>query len=318
VGLDDFEVVMASQAVLFAGQGAQFVGMGWDLFDRSPAAGKIFEKADEVLGFELSEIIFNGPEERLTETDVSQPAILTMSIAAVEAAREAGWDGGAAAAGLSLGEYSALVFAGVLSFEDGVRLVRKRGEFMTEAARQNPGGMLSVIGLDEEALRGVVEAASSEGVICMANLNCPGQIVLSGETGALEKAAPLAEEAGAMKTVMLNVAGAFHSPLMEPARERLAEVLDGVEIGAPDVPVLFNRTADFADDAGAIRRLLLEQLVSPVLWDQSMRKLLADGVESFVEIGPGRVLTGLMKRINRRAPMRTVGDFDAASALAGS
>lgn len=291
--------------------------MGRDVYLHSPSARSIFDRADEVLGFKLSKIVFDGPEEKLKETDVQQPAILTTSIAVAEAARELGWDGRAAAtAGLSLGEYSALIFAGAISFEDGVSLVHKRGTYMREAGIENPGAMASIIGLDEEAVGAIVEKASRSGLVTVANLNCPGQAVLSGEVAGVEAAAELAAAAGAIKVIFLKVDGAFHSPLMSPAADRLARELEKIEIKAPDIPVVANRTAGFATRPDEIRRLLLEQLTSPVLWERSIRMLLAEGVDNYVEIGPGRVLTGLMRRIGRKIPMSPVGDMEAAGRLA--
>jgi len=307
---------MPRLAVLFAGQGAQFVGMGRDVYERSRAGRAVFEAADRLLPFSLTQIIFSGPEEKLTETDVAQPAILAVSVALAEAAKEAGWDGRAvAAAGLSLGEYSALVFAGTIALEDAIVLVHKRGTYMREAARKNPGGMLSVMGLHGAAVAAIVERASSLGVICAANLNCPGQVVLSGQMPALEAAGKLASERGAIKTVFLKVDGAFHSPLMNDAAERLAGDLASVEIKPPRTGFVANVTADFASDPGDIRTLLARQVTSSVLWEKSMRRLVAEGMTHFAEIGPGRVLTGLMKRIDRKLPVLTVGDMEQAAEL---
>lgn len=309
---------MSGIAVLFPGQGAQFAGMGRDVYEKSAAGREAFERADDVLPFCLSDIIFGDCEEKLTETDVSQPAILATSIAVAEAAREAGWTGEVAACGgLSLGEYTALVFAGALAFEDAVGLVHKRGMYMREAGRERPGGMLSVIGLDERTVLEIAEQAASDGTICAANLNCPGQVVLSGERAALEKAETLAAESGAIKTVFLKVDGAFHSPLMQSARDRMVGELEATRIEAPQVPVVANVTADFVRDSGEIRRLLLEQLTSTVLWERSMRRLLAARIEEFVELGPGRVLTGLLKRIRRKAAVTAVGDTEAIAKLVG-
>jgi len=307
---------MGRTAVLFPGQGSQRAGMCGDIYERSAAGRAVFEKADDALGFSLSEIILSGPQERLTETEISQPAILTASIAVVEAAREAGWEpDAAAAAGLSLGEYSALVFAGALDFEAAVVLVHRRGTFMREAGEANPGGMLSVLGLEKPAVMRIVEAASADGAVFIANLNCPGQIVLSGEMAALQSAAAMAGEEGAFKTVFLKVDGAFHSPMMEPAAGKLARELDGTVFSQPRIPVVANRTASYVTEPAQIKRMLVEQLTSPVLWEKSMRRLKADGVEEFVELGPGRVLTGLAKRIDRKMKTAAVGDMDAVAAL---
>jgi [acyl-carrier-protein] S-malonyltransferase len=291
--------------------------MGRDVYEKSLAGRAVFETADRVLSFPLTRVIFEGPEEELTRTDISQPAILTASIALVEAAREAGWSGEAdAAAGLSLGEYTALVFAGALSFEKAVVLVNKRGAFMREAGRLNPGAMASIIGLDAAAAREIVEEASEADVLVIANFNCPGQHVISGAIPAVERASSLAESRGAMKVVRLKVDGAFHSPLMQPAAEKLAAELESTEIHEPQLPVVANLSARLVTEPDEIRRLLIEQLTGSVLWEESMRLLLARGPTSFVEIGPGRVLTGLMRRIDRKAPTQTVGDMDAVARLA--
>lgn len=306
-----------STAALFPGQGAQVVGMGRDVWEKSPAGRAVFDAADALLPFCLSEIIFNGPQERLTATDISQPAILVTSMALVEAAREAGWSGEvAAAAGLSLGEYTALVFAGAMTLEEAVVLVHKRGTFMRECGRENTGAMASIIGLDESAVREIVEEASSAGLLCVANFNCPGQYVISGQVDAVEKASEAAGERGAMKVVRLAVDGAFHSALMQPARERLAVELERVRFSVPRIPIVANRTAALTSDPGEIRRLLEEQITGAVLWEKSIRTLLSGGTRAFVEIGPGRVLTGLVRRIDRKAATETVGDMESVARLA--
>jgi len=293
--------------------------MGRDVYEKSKAGRAVFDLADRALGFSLSGVIFNGPEEKLTETDISQPAILATSMALVEAAREAGWKGAAAGtAGLSLGEYTALVFAGSIALEDALVLVRKRGAYMREAGRRNPGAMLSVIGLDEPAVLDIVKEASSAGVIVAANWNCPGQVVLSGQVPALEAAEKLAAAKGAMKAVFLKVDGAFHSPLMQDAADKLARDLAGVKIVTPAVPVAANVTGDFVSEPDEIRRLLARQVTSSVLWEKSFRRLASAGAASFTEIGPGRVLTGLAKRIDRKVPVEAVGDMEAVSRFAAS
>jgi [acyl-carrier-protein] S-malonyltransferase len=304
-------------AILFPGQGAQVVGMGRDVYEKSPAGKAVFDLADRVLPFRLTEIVFGGPEDKLTETDISQPAILTTSMALIAALREMGWNGEApATAGLSLGEYSALVFAGALDLEDAITLVHKRGTYMREAGRANPGSMLAVVGLDDAAITALVDAASASGVIVAANLLCPGQVVLSGEVTALEVAEKLAAERGAMKTVMLKVDGAFHSPLMQQAADRLAKDLTSVRIKPPVTPFVANVTADLVTDPEEIRRLLVAQVTSPVLWEKSMRLMLAAGVSDFAEVGPGRVLTGLLKRIDRKAATKSISDMASLPQLA--
>jgi len=297
-------------AILFPGQGAQFVGMGKDLAEAFPAAAEVFRRANEVVGFDLAALCFEGPEEALTSTANSQPAIYTVSFAVLEALkaenRLAAWDV-KAAAGLSLGELTALAFAGAMTFEEGLRLVRERGRCMQAAAEANPGGMAAVIGLDEAAVTAVCEEAASAGVVAPANINSPEQIVVSGAVEAVEAASRLALERGARSVVPLRVSAAFHSPLMRPARERFAEALDGVTFGRPAVPVISNVTAEPHGDGAAIRAALLDQIDHPVRWWPSMQRFLDDGVREFREVGPGRVLAGMLKRIDRTATCTSIG-----------
>jgi [acyl-carrier-protein] S-malonyltransferase len=299
---------MEKTAVLFTGQGAQSVGMGRDVADASPAAAQIFERANRVVGYDLRTLCFDSPADRLEATDVQQPAIFTVSVAIWQALQEMG--GGleaapAAMAGLSLGEYTALYAAGSVSFEDGLRLVQRRGELMQSAARTNPGGMVTAIGLTPEQVDEVCREAAEGQVLAPANFNCPGQIVISGEKPACERAVSAIERAGG-RAVPLKVAGAFHSPLMQPAADALRQVLEQTRLDAPDVPVVANVNCQDHRDAGTIRVWLTDQLTHPVRWQASMERLLADGVERFVEIGPGRVLTGLMKKISRKTPVVNV------------
>jgi [acyl-carrier-protein] S-malonyltransferase len=294
---------MSKIAFLFPGQGAQFVGMGRALYDALPAARSLFDQAKAVLGYELSEVCFNGPEDRLQATDVSQPAIFVASLAALESlkAQEPGVvDQVAAAAGLSLGEYTALTFAGAMSFTDGLALVKKRGEAMQAAAVATPSGMISVLGLEADKVEEVCSKARAAGRVQIANLLGPGNIVVSGEKAALDVLEPLATEAGAMKTIRLSVAGAFHTELMKPADQQLAAALDKVELKAPRLPVWSNVDARPHTEPADIRGLLVRQVLQPVLWEQTIRAMLADGFDKFYEIGPGRVLAGLLKRIHRK------------------
>ncbi|RUL88798.1 ACP S-malonyltransferase [Tautonia sociabilis] len=303
---------MSKVAFLFPGQGAQAVGMGKELYEQVPAARALFDRADEVLGFPLSKLCFEGPADALEATDVSQPAIYVASLAALEDLKASEPDlvaSAAGAAGLSLGEYTALAFAGAIGFEDGLRVVRRRGEAMQAASVANPSGMTSVLGLDEAKVDELIArvASAGGGTIWKANLLCPGNIVVSGSKEALALVEPIAAELGAMKVVPLAVAGAFHTDLMRPADEQLAEVLASADLKAPRLPVYSNVTgAPHGDDPIGIRQALAIQVTRGVLWEASMRRMLADGFDTFYEIGPGRVLTGLLKRINRKTPCTSV------------
>ncbi len=305
---------MTRKAVLFTGQGAQSVGMGRDFVEASPRAAEVFRRAGEILGWDVAGVCFQGPAERLEQTDIQQPAIFTTSAAIWEAVRgDRRLDPGVVAmAGLSLGEYTALYAAGSLSFQDALRLVQRRGQLMQAAAEANPGGMVSVMGLDVEQVETVCRQASERGPIQPANFNCPGQVVVSGARAACEAITALVEAAGG-RAVPLKVAGAFHSPLMAPAAEGLARMLESVPLEPPAVPVIANVNCQPHRDPDTIRRWLAEQLTSPVRWQASMERLLAEGVHEFIEIGPGRILSGLMKKIDRKVPVVSIG---AAETLA--
>lgn len=297
-------------AFLFPGQGAQAVGMGAELAASLPAAKALFERAADVLGYDLLDLCAHGPAERLDATDRSQPGLYVCSLAALEQLKldqPQLVDDAAAAAGLSLGEYTALTFAGALDFDSGLRLVQQRGSAMQAASEAAPSGMVSVLGLDRDQVEQLVEVCRQSDVLQVANLLCPGNIVCSGDNAACERLVEAAEAAGAMKVIPLAVAGAFHTPLMAPARERLASALADAEIRPPRIPVVSNVDARPHDDPEEIRSLLEAQLVNPVLWEDSMRWLIEDfGIEQCYEIGPGRVLKGLLKRINRKFPCENV------------
>ncbi len=295
---------MTAIGFLFPGQGAQTVGMGQTVYEQMPAYRVWFDRARDVLGYDLAEICFNGPVEKLDSTVYSQPALFVSSLAALEILKQqnpAILDQVKAAAGLSLGEYSAIVFAEGMSFEDGLRVVQRRGQAMQAAADANPSGMVSILGWEPERVQALVDEIRQPGeTLLIANYLCPGNIVVSGSREACQRMATAAEEAGAMKAIRLAVAGAFHSPLMQSAVEQLSEVLQQVEMRSPRVPVYSNVDAQTHSDPDEIRDLLIRQVCSPVLWHRSLEQMLADGVIEYYEVGPGRVLRGLLKRINRK------------------
>lgn len=300
---------MGKIAFLFPGQGAQSVGMGKRLAESLPAAGALFDRAGEVLGYDLAKLCFEGPAEELDSTVRSQPALFVTSLAAVEALRAEVPDvvlSCEATAGLSLGEYTAMVFAGVMDFEDGLRLVQKRGAAMQQAADATPSGMVSVLGLERVEVEQLCEKARGDDVLEIANLLCPGNIAISGSNAACERAAEMAQSFGAMRAMPLAVAGAFHTVIMKPAESKLAEALANVPMQPPRIPVVANLDARPHDDPEEIRKLLMRQVLEPVQWEDSMRYLLAQGFDQFYEVGPGRVLRGLLRRIDRGASCQNV------------
>ena len=299
---------MSRIAFLFPGQGAQTVGMGKRLYESVPAARQLYDRAANVLGYDLAKLCFEGPAEQLDSTICSQPALFVTSLAALESLRSESPDivlACEAAAGLSLGEYTAMVFAGVLDFESGLTLVQKRGAAMQEAADATASGMVSILGLERVEVEALCDKAREDDVLEVANLLCPGNIAISGSNAACLRAAEMAQDAGAMKAVPLAVAGAFHTQIMRPADERLAEALDGVTLQKPHIPVISNVDAKPHDDPDEIRSLLIQQVLQPVLWEDSMRYLLAQGFDQFHEIGPKRVLRGLLRRIDRKISCQT-------------
>jgi len=292
-------------AFIFPGQGAQAVGMGADLARAFPPAAEVFQKANDVLGFDLRRICFEGPADHLDDTTISQPAIFTASAAILEVIRTAPAAGDLkphVTAGLSLGEYTALYAAGLLAFDDALTLVHKRGQAMQAAADATDGAMVSIIGLDERRVNELCAEAREGGLLEPVNFNCPGQIVLSGAKAPCRRAEHLAPKYGAIKAVHLAVAGAFHTEMMAPAAETLRKALADTRIAEPAaVKTIANTSAEYYKTAAEVKLGLAKQLTSPILWQKCMERLLADGVETFYEIGPGRVLTGLMKRISRKA-----------------
>jgi [acyl-carrier-protein] S-malonyltransferase len=297
----------SSIAFLFPGQGSQAVGMGKELAEKYPIAHRTFDEADEALGYKLSQLCFEGPEEQLRLTEITQPAILTASVAAARVLNEKGLNPGFVA-GHSLGEYSAHVAAGTLSFADAVRTVRNRGKYMQEAVPVGVGAMAAILGMDVEKVTDVCHDAAQGEVCEPANINSREQIVISGHAAAVERATKLATERGAKKAVLLQVSAPFHCSLMKPAQDRLAKDLQALSFHKPSVRVVCNVDAALLDDSGRSRDALVRQVTGSVKWDQSVRLLIAQGVETFVEVGPGKVLCGLMRQIDRAKTCFNVGD----------
>lgn len=282
------------KAYVFPGQGAQFVGMGKDLYETSEVAKEMFEKANEILGFRITDIMFEGTDEELKQTKVTQPAVFLHSVIAAKVSENFTPD---MVAGHSLGEFSALVANGALSFEDALQLVSKRALAMQKACEIKPSTMAAVLNLDDKVVENI--CASIDGVVVAANYNCPGQLVISGETNAVELACEKMKEAGAKRALILPVGGAFHSPMMEPAREELAAAIEATTFSTPTCPVYQNVTASAVSDPTEIKANLITQLTAPVKWTQSVQQMIADGATSFTEFGPGKVLMGLVGKIDK-------------------
>lgn len=303
-------------AFLFPGQGAQTAGMGADFANEYKSAAAIFDKANEILGYDLKSLCFNGPQEKLNRTDISQPAIFVTSAAILSVLREKSNITHEVTAGLSLGEYTALYAAETFTFEDALKLVQQRGTAMQQAAEQSKGSMVSVLGLDEEKVRQLCEKASQGQLLVPANFNCPGQIVISGQIEACHRAARLAEEFGAFKAIQLAVAGAFHTEMMKPAADKLSQTLDQTEINVDtQTKVIANVSGEYYSDPDSVRKGLVSQLVQPIQWHKCMQNLLETGVDDYYEIGPGRVLTGLMKKINRKTKVKNLSNQPALAEL---
>lgn len=284
-------------AFIYPGQGAQYTGMGKEIYENFAEAREVFEEANDALKYDITRLCFEGPDEELMKTENTQPAILTVSIALTKVLSKRGLKADVTA-GLSLGEYSSLVYSGVLSFKDAVKLVKKRGEYMQNAVPIGIGGMAAIIGLDNEVVENICYNVREFGVVEPANYNCPGQLSIAGEIKALEKAVELAKEKGAKKAVMLPVSAPFHCSMLKDAGIKLEEDLKQVPIFDMSVPVITNVTADYLK-IDEVKKTLVKQVSSPVLWEQSVRKMIDDQVEVFIEIGPGKTLTGFMKRIDK-------------------
>lgn len=307
---------MAKKAILFPGQGAQKVGMGKDFYDKFSVSRQIMDSASDILGWDLPKVCFEGPEEELNRTARSQPAMMVVSLAMLEAVKESQpefIENIEAAAGLSLGEYSALVAAGVLKFQDAVKLVDKRGRFMEQSCKECPGGMVSVLGLEPDAVR---EICSEAGEAVAANFNSPGQVVVSGSEEGLKRVSILAKERGAKRALPLKVEGAFHSHHMKSAGEKLAAELETVHFGKPLFTVIANATAGPVESADEIRQALAAQVTSSVLWQQSMERLVREGFDTFYEVGAGNVLAGLMRRTSSESKVTSINSVEALEALA--
>lgn len=293
------------KAFVFPGQGAQFPGMGKDLYEKSPLAKELFEKANEILGFRITDIMFEGTEEDLKQTNVTQPAIFLHSVLLAKTLENFNPE---MVAGHSLGEFSALVANGALSFEDGLRLVSKRAQAMQKACQAEPSTMAAIVGIDDEIVEEV--CASIDEVVVPANYNCPGQLVISGSIAGIDKACAELTARGAKRALKLVVGGAFHSPLMEPAREELAAAIEATPFSQPVCPIYQNVNALPTSDPAVIKQNLIAQLTAPVKWTQTAKNMIADGATLFTEIGPGKVLQGLIKKVDRNAEVAGVQSFE--------
>ncbi|KOA19055.1 malonyl CoA-acyl carrier protein transacylase [Clostridium homopropionicum DSM 5847] len=299
---------------VFAGQGAQYVGMGKEFYDNIEDCREIFKEADEALGFSISGLCFEGSKEELDKTENTQPAIVTTSIVALKALELNGIKA-EAVAGLSLGEYSALVYSGVFSFKDAVQLVKKRGRFMQEAVPQGVGTMAAVMGLDREKVKEACEFGKETGIVEVANYNCPSQIVIAGEIEAVKAACSKAKELGAKRTMLLAVSAPFHTSMLKEAGEKLYKELESIELNDMKVPVLTNVTGNYIENKEAIKELLRKQVMSSVLWEDIIENMIKDGINTFVEIGPGKALSGFIKKIDKNVKIFNVEDMSSLNTV---
>ncbi len=304
---------MAGIAYVFAGQGAQYIGMARDICENYPKAARVFQEASEALGMSMEKLVFHGDDETLKITENTQPAILTASISCLQPLLEAGIQAGYAA-GLSLGEYTAHVYSGTFSFQDAVRLVKKRGKYMQEAVPLGVGTMTAILGLTREEILDVCALAKSEGIVEPANFNCPGQIVIAGEVKAVERASAIALERGAKRAVPLAVSAPFHCSMLASAGEKLEKELERVDIRPMNVPVLANATGGVIPSGDEVKQTLVHQVSSPVLWEDCVRTMIGKGVDTFVEIGPGKVLSGFIKKIDNSATVYNVENMASLEA----